>query len=487
MSRKSAMGSKLRLAGPKTKKGDPSRQKSMVVNLGKAAIGTDVGPYRLISVLGRGGFGVVFKAQHHKTKMYVAVKRINLMGTTKDDREALQSEIILLKKLTHANIVQYIESIVLQSTLNIVLQYMEGGALNSLIKRQLTSPRESRVAYYIEQVLEGLAYLHENGVIHRDIKGANLLVSANGGLKLADFGVATKMQKASKKASVVGTPYWMAPEIIEMNGTRSPACDIWSVGCTVLEILTGKPPFYDCNPMTAMYQIVRCKHPPFPPTISDKLRDFLLQCFVKDPTGRPSAKKLLEHPWILSAARSSSAAPGGLLTIAGSTGFGGSLLSSSLEEEGAQAVEEKGRPVLKTPQEEDDEEEEKGRPIEEVEDMIKMSHLDDQAVLGNISARFAKDIIYTNVSSILISVNPYKPMPALYSEARFEAYHCNKPETLVSGEPSHLFSLGRRAYIQCLGLDGGPEGPQSQSILIRYGFHYPFELIPSFLRLICSY
>jgi serine/threonine protein kinase len=118
----------------------------------------------------------------------------------------------------------------------------------------------------MSQVLHGLLYLHEQGVIHRDIKGANILTTKEGTVKLADFGVATKAS-GLRESSVVGTPYWMAPEVIELAGATT-ASDIWSLGCTVIELLDGKPPYYKLQPMPALFRIVNDDHPPLPESIS---------------------------------------------------------------------------------------------------------------------------------------------------------------------------------------------------------------------------
>eukprot|EP01133_Synstelium_polycarpum_P012488 gene12488-14658_t len=159
---------------------------------------------------------------------------------------------------------------------------------------------ESLVNVYIAQVLCGLEYLHRQGVIHRDIKAANLLISTDGSIKLADFGVSVKVSDLSADNpddSFAGTPYWMAPEIIQMQGV-STACDVWSLGCTIIELLTGTPPYFGLAPAAALYKIVQEDHPPIPQGISGALKDFLLQCFKKDENMRSSAKQLLNHPWI---------------------------------------------------------------------------------------------------------------------------------------------------------------------------------------------
>ncbi|KAK0728591.1 hypothetical protein B0T26DRAFT_178050 [Lasiosphaeria miniovina] len=154
------------------------------------------------------------------------------------------------------------------------------------------------------QVLQGLQYLHEQGVIHRDIKGANILTTKDGTVKLADFGVSTStLAGPDKEAQVVGTPYWMAPEIIQLSGATS-SSDIWSVGCTVIELLQGKPPYHNLAAMPALFAIVNDDHPPLPEGVSPAARDFLMQCFQKDPNLRVSARKLLRHPWITGCRRS---------------------------------------------------------------------------------------------------------------------------------------------------------------------------------------
>lgn len=147
----------------------------------------------------------------------------------------------------------------------LMFRYCENGSLHSICKNFGKFP-ENLVALYMSQVLHGLLYLHEQGVIHRDIKGANILTTKEGLVKLADFGVATK-QSGLDQSSVVGTPYWMAPEVIELSGATT-SSDIWSVGCTVIELIEGKPPFHKLQPMQALFRIVNDEHPPIPGSAS---------------------------------------------------------------------------------------------------------------------------------------------------------------------------------------------------------------------------
>ena len=188
------------------------------------------------------------------------------------------------------------ECIRTKSHINLILEYVENGSLHQMIK-QSGKMGEHLVLIFVRQILEGLAYLHNQGIIHRDIKGANLLLTKNGVVKLADFGYSILNDK-NKVNSIVGTACFMAPEVIEQKGNISPKCDIWSLGCTIIQLLTTRPPYYEFEPMAAMFRIVTDDCPPIPSGISNYLKDFLLKCFTKEPSKRPNAKDLLIHPWI---------------------------------------------------------------------------------------------------------------------------------------------------------------------------------------------
>ncbi|GMJ05542.1 mitogen-activated protein kinase kinase kinase 7, MAP3K EPSILON PROTEIN KINASE, partial [Hibiscus trionum] len=255
--------------------------------------------YMLGDEIGKGAYGRVYKGLDLENGDFVAIKQVSLENIGQEDLNIIMQEIDLLKNLNHKNIVKYLGSSKTKTHLHIILEYVENGSLANIIKPNKFGPfPESLVAVYIAQVLEGLVYLHEQGVIHRDIKGANILTTKEGLVKLADFGVATKLTEADVNThSVVGTPYWMAPEVIEMSGVCA-ASDIWSVGCTVIELLTCVPPYYDLQPMPALFRIVQDEHPPIPDSLSPDITDFLRQCFKKDARQRPDAKTLLSHPWI---------------------------------------------------------------------------------------------------------------------------------------------------------------------------------------------
>eukprot|EP01125_Pyxidicula_operculata_P017905 TRINITY_DN6324_c0_g1_i3.p1 TRINITY_DN6324_c0_g1~~TRINITY_DN6324_c0_g1_i3.p1 ORF type:complete len:1458 (-),score=499.55 TRINITY_DN6324_c0_g1_i3:1446-5765(-) len=251
--------------------------------------------FQLLHVIGKGGRGVVYKGLDISNASAVAVKQVSLAGIPKEELKGIMSEIKLLKKLEHPNIVKYVDSVQTDNSLFIVLEFVENGSLADITKEVGRFP-EPLIVIYISQILEGLDYLHEQGVIHRDIKGANILSTKDGTVKLADFGVATNTTDDTGHA--LGSPYWMAPEIIELNGSSTKS-DIWSLGCTIVELITGKPPYYDLDQMAALFRIVQDDCPPLPEGISSICKDFLTACFQKEPLLRKSASELLKHRWIL--------------------------------------------------------------------------------------------------------------------------------------------------------------------------------------------
>eukprot|EP01102_Stenamoeba_stenopodia_P014041 TRINITY_DN4630_c0_g1_i8.p1 TRINITY_DN4630_c0_g1~~TRINITY_DN4630_c0_g1_i8.p1 ORF type:complete len:686 (-),score=156.58 TRINITY_DN4630_c0_g1_i8:1450-3507(-) len=270
-----------------------------------------VGDYILIKMLGKGAFGVVYRAVHRSRGNTVAIKQLNLKKASEEDTRNLKMEIDLLRSLDHPNIVRYVDQIVnpKSSQLNIVMEYIENGSLANMVMECGRFP-EGLCKTYIAQTLKGLYFLHQQGVIHRDIKGANLLITKEGKVKLADFGVSTKLQAAteSDSSAVVaedddetkipaGTPYYMAPEVIQFLGAK-PVSDIWSLGCTVIELLTGEPPYFKLDPFSAMYRMVQDDYPPIPSGISNALMDFLRLSFNKDHNMRITAQGLMAHAWL---------------------------------------------------------------------------------------------------------------------------------------------------------------------------------------------
>ncbi|EGC29075.1 hypothetical protein DICPUDRAFT_90653 [Dictyostelium purpureum] len=255
----------------------------------------NIGSYVMGDLLGKGGFGDVFKGLNTLTGDWVAIKRFSKSKILKDQHSSVSTEFELLQRLNHECVVRILGKEEDEKYIYIFLEYMENGSLSTILNNFGTFP-ETLVCTYMENVLRGLVYLHSEGVIHRDIKSGNILINKNQA-KLSDFGVSAELKESDKRYSVVGTPYWMAPEVIEISG-HCQVSDIWSVGCTIIELITSYPPYFDLNPMSAMFRIVQDDHPPLPKNISKELRDFLGRCFVKSVEERATAKELLSHEWI---------------------------------------------------------------------------------------------------------------------------------------------------------------------------------------------
>ncbi|KAJ3452182.1 mtk1/mekk4 [Anaeramoeba flamelloides] len=264
---------------------------------GKSEAGTKIEHFMLSDPISESAFGTIYKALNLETGEHVAVKSMPLERIPKNELKTTIQEIDLLKKLNNKHIVKYLGSTKTKNRLYIILEYIESGSLSEL-RKGFKQFHEKLVSKYIYQTLKGLIYLHSQGVIHRNIKAANLMSTKSGIIKLTDFGVSSQFDQQNQMVDH-GSVYWMAPEVIESKSI-SPSSDIWSLGCTIIELLTGKPPLHDINPLRALYRIVKDDHPPLPKSISSNLRSFLLECFQKDKNLRISASRLIQHPWIKS-------------------------------------------------------------------------------------------------------------------------------------------------------------------------------------------
>ncbi|KAI9726054.1 MAG: hypothetical protein M1828_002062 [Chrysothrix sp. TS-e1954] len=257
--------------------------------------------YEMLEELGSGSFGVVYKAVERSTGELVAIKHIDLDGTDDDIRD-IQQEISLLSTCASSFVTKYKTSFVRGVKLWIVMEYLGGGSCLDLIK--IAPFTEMHVAIICRELLLGLDYLHSSGKIHRDIKAANVLLSQNGRVKIADFGVAAQLTNIkSQRMTFVGTPFWMAPEVIQEAGYDFKA-DIWSLGITAIEMVKGEPPNAEIHPMKALFHIPKAPAPRLEGLHwSREFRSFVSACLVKDPDHRPTARDLLQHRWIRGAGR----------------------------------------------------------------------------------------------------------------------------------------------------------------------------------------
>jgi serine/threonine-protein kinase 24/25/MST4 len=252
-----------------------------------------------LQLVGRGSFGVVYKAIYKQTGGVVAIKEIDL-EESKDDMVEIQREIDMLRACESRYVVKYEGCTLCQTKLWIVMEYMGGGSVRELV--HVKKMEEGHIAIVLSQVLQALEFLHRGRKVHRDIKAANILLNTNGEVKLADFGVASSLEARSRAWTFVGTPFWMAPEVIQEEGYDE-KCDIWSLGITAIEIAVGFPPYSDMAPQRVVLMIPQNEPPALDGDFSPTFKDFVKQCLTKDPRLRPGATQLLQHPFIKSAKR----------------------------------------------------------------------------------------------------------------------------------------------------------------------------------------
>ncbi|CAN6449406.1 unnamed protein product [Victoria cruziana] len=257
--------------------------------------------WQKISLIGCGTFGRVYRAINSETGATCAMKEVSLAPedpSSADSIKHLEKEIETLSQLKHQNIVQYYGSEIVDDNFYIYLEFVHPGSITKVIQESGGSLSEAVVQRYTRHILLGLAYLHSKGVVHRDIKGANLLVNNLGVVKLADFGMAKYLSGHPTPLSLKGSPYWMAPELLQKETGQNLAVDIWSLGCTFIEMITGKPPWGDLPGAAAMFNVMKSKVPRIPETLSSKGKDFLCRCLQINPEERAKAVELLEHPFL---------------------------------------------------------------------------------------------------------------------------------------------------------------------------------------------
>ncbi|CAA7013299.1 unnamed protein product [Microthlaspi erraticum] len=251
--------------------------------------------------IGSGTFGQVYQGFNSEKGKICAIKEVKVISDDKTSKECLKQlnqEINVLSQLCHPNIVQYYGSELSEETLSVYLEYVSGGSIYKLLS-EYGPFTEPVIQNYTRQILAGLAYLHGRNTVHRDIKGANILVDPNGEIKLADFGMAKHVSAFSTMLSFTGSPYWMAPEVVMHKLGYTIAVDVWSLGCTILEMATAKPPWSEFEGVAAIFKIGNSKDiPEIPDHLSNDAKNFIRLCLQRNPTVRPTAAQLLEHPFL---------------------------------------------------------------------------------------------------------------------------------------------------------------------------------------------
>ncbi|XP_075419413.1 mitogen-activated protein kinase kinase kinase kinase 4 isoform X27 [Tenrec ecaudatus] len=280
-----------------------------LVDIDLSSLRDPAGIFELVEVVGNGTYGQVYKGRHVKTGQLAAIK---VMDVTEDEEEEIKLEINMLKKYSHhRNIATYYGAFIKKSPpghddqLWLVMEFCGAGSITDLVKNTKGNTlKEDWIAYISREILRGLAHLHIHHVIHRDIKGQNVLLTENAEVKLVDFGVSAQLDRTvGRRNTFIGTPYWMAPEVIACDenpdATYDYRSDLWSCGITAIEMAEGAPPLCDMHPMRALFLIPR--NPP--PRLkskkwSKKFFGFIEGCLVKNYTQRPSTEQLLKHPFI---------------------------------------------------------------------------------------------------------------------------------------------------------------------------------------------
>ncbi|XP_030826618.1 myosin-IIIa [Camarhynchus parvulus] len=426
--------------------------------------------WEIIETIGKGTYGKVFKVLNKKNGSKAAVK---ILDPVHDIDEEIEAEYNILKALSdHPNVVKFYGMYYKKDVKNgdqlwLVLELCNGGSVTDLVKGFLKRGErmnELIIAYILREALMGLQHLHENKTIHRDIKGNNILLTTEGGVKLVDFGVSAQLTSTRlRRNTSVGTPFWMAPEVIaceqQLDSSYDARCDAWSLGITAIELGDGDPPLADLHPMRALFKIPRNPPPTLqqPELWSPEFNDFINKCLTKDYEKRPTVSTLLQHDFIKQ--------------IEGKENVLQRQLMEFIDVHQQMGVTEKARfERIHT---------KKGNYSkalvsnqEEVDDLATLEVLDENTVTEQLQKSYAKDQIYTYVGDILIAVNPFLNID-IYSAQHSKLYIGAKR----TANPPHIFAVADIGYQsmvtynsdQCIVISGesGAGKTQSAHLLVQ--------------------
>uniref|UniRef100_A0A8C2V117 Myosin IIIA n=2 Tax=Chinchilla lanigera TaxID=34839 RepID=A0A8C2V117_CHILA len=395
--------------------------------------------WEITETIGKGTYGKVFKVLNKKNGQKAAVK---ILDPVHDIDEEIEAEYNILKALSdHPNVVKFYGIYFKKDKINgdklwLVLELCNGGAVTDLVKGFLKRGermREPIIAYILHEALMGLQHLHNNKTIHRDVKGNNILLTTEGGVKLVDFGVSAQLTSTRlRRNTSVGTPFWMAPEVIaceqQLDTTYDARCDTWSLGITAIELGDGDPPLAELHPMRALFKIPRNPPPQLrqPELWSAEFNDFISKCLTKDYEKRPTVSDLLQHKFITQIEGKEVMLQKELMEFIEINHCKGGTEKARHE----RIHTKKGnlnRPLISIPK--------------DVDDLATLDILDENTVSEQLEKCYSRDQIYIYVGDILIALNPFQSL-GLYSTKHSRLYIGAKR----TANPPHIFAMADLGY-----------------------------------------
>nr|XP_019604661.1 PREDICTED: myosin-IIIa [Rhinolophus sinicus] len=395
--------------------------------------------WEITETIGKGTYGKVFKVLNKKNGQKAAVK---ILDPIHDIDEEIEAEYNILKALSdHPNVVKFYGMYFKKDKINgdklwLVLELCNGGSVTDLVKGFLKKGKrmnEPIIAYILREALMGLQHLHNNKTIHRDIKGNNILLTTEGGVKLVDFGVSAQLTSTwHRRNTSVGTPFWMAPEVIaceqQLDTTYDARCDTWSLGITAIELGDGDPPLADLHPMRALFKIPRNPPPKLrqPEIWSAEFNDFISKCLTKDYEKRPTVSDLLQHKFITQ--------------IEGKDVMLQKQLTEFINIHQCMGGTEKARHErIHTKKSNFSRSLISG--LKDVDDLATLEVLDENTVSEQLEKCYSRDQVYMYVGDILIALNPFQSL-GLYSTEHSKLYIGAKR----TANPPHIFAMADFSY-----------------------------------------
>uniref|UniRef100_A0A4W6FQT4 non-specific serine/threonine protein kinase n=1 Tax=Lates calcarifer TaxID=8187 RepID=A0A4W6FQT4_LATCA len=402
--------------------------------IGLENLGDPSGNWDIVETIGKGTYGKVYRVTNKKDGSQAAVK---VLDPINDVDEEIEAEYNILRSLSnHPNVVKFYGMFYKSDNLSggqlwLVLELCNGGSVTELIKGLLMRGQrlqEPVISYILYSALLGLQHLHNNRIIHRDVKGNNILLTTEGGVKLVDFGVSAQLTSARlRRNTSVGTPFWMAPEVIaceqQYDYSYDARCDVWSLGITAIELADGDPPLAEMHPVKALFKIPRNPSPTLrnPEQWCRSFSHFIGQCLIKDFEARPSVTHLLEHPFIKQAHGKDVA----------------------LRQQLAGLIREQQEVGCKTKTKHERINTRKTLIIERCpdDDLVNLEFLDEETIISHLQRRYDELQVYTYVGDILIALNPFQNL-SIYSPQFSKLYHGVKRVD----NPPHIFATADAAY-----------------------------------------